>query len=328
VVLLAGTLALLPVASAGAAPTVAHAFAGYSTGPVSVVVPSAHPSVELFQNANSSVNALLTATEVVELAPSGSSYAVVAVAAPTLASSFNGSRPAGVTGPWALSLAADLAVRPSSGLLWNGSQPSVGPAAGASFGFAALRVSFAPGVTTNDGTSVLVYWNVSDWPVADPHDLLGVVFSFSAADAPGVSACGSASALAAPACSGTSLAPSRALWSAGTVGVEAEGSSGPVAALGWSSSATNGSAPPALNGEQVDPAGGADVVVANFAGSSSGSVGALSFALYAPGPSGSPALTVVGSGPAYVIAASVAAGGALGGLALYRDRDERLRTEL
>ncbi|MCI4326738.1 MAG: hypothetical protein L3K16_03765 [Thermoplasmata archaeon] len=328
VVLLAGALAFLPAAAAGSTPSVSHAFAGYNAGRVSVIVPSSHPSVELVENANSSINALLSATEVVELAPVGSSYGLVATAEPTLAGAFNGSRPSGVAAPWSLSLAADLAVRPAGGALWNGSAPTPTPTAGASFGFAELRVDFAPGASTSDGSSLLVYWNVSDWPFSSPHDLLGVVFSFAAANAPRLEACQASSSLAAPACSGSSLLPGEVRWNSGTVGVEADGASGPLAALSWTATATNGTTGPAVTGEQLDPSGGADVLVANSATSTSGSVGALAFAVYAPGPAGVPPLVVTGSGPAYLIAASIAAGGALGGVALYRVRDERIRDEL
>jgi hypothetical protein len=327
VVLLAGALAVLP-AAAGSTPSISHAFAGYNAGRVSVIVPSSHPSVELVENSNSSINALLSATEVVELAPVGTTYDVVATAAPTLAGAFNGSRPSGVAAPWSLSLAADLAVRPAGGALWNGSAPSAGPTAGASFGFAELRVDFAPGASTDDGSSLLVYWNVSDWPFSSPHNLLGVVFSFAAANAPQLEACQSSTALAAPSCSGSSLLPGEVRWNGGTVGVEADGASGPLAALSWTAAATNGTTGPAVTGEQLDPSGGADVVVANPASSTSGSVGALAFAVYAPGPAGVPPLVVTGSGPAYLIAVSIAAGGALGGVVLYRTRDERIRDEL
>jgi hypothetical protein len=328
VVVVAAAMALVPVSAAGSVPTVAHPFAGYDAGPVSVIVPSAHPSVELVENANASVNALLSATEVVELAPQGTGYGVVATAEPTLAGSFNGSRPGGVAGPWALSLAADLAVRPAGGTLWNGSAPSEGPTAGASFGIAELRVDFAPGATTSAGSSLLVDWSVSDWPFANPQDLLGVVFTFTAANAPQLEACEAVSALAAPACQGSALTPNGVRWGAGTVGLEADGSNGPVASLGWTPTATNGTAAPAVTGEEADPAGGAEVVVANPSVGSAGSGGALSFAISTPGPSGIPPLTVVGSGPVYLIAAALAAGGALGGLVLYRERDERIRDEL
>ncbi|HEV8049212.1 MAG TPA: hypothetical protein VGP88_01320 [Thermoplasmata archaeon] len=329
VAVLAAALVAGPAMAAGAAPGVSHSFASYNAGRVSVVVPSAHPSVELVANSNASVNALLSATEVVELAPSGSSYDVVAAAAPTLAGSFNGSRPAGVTTPWALSLAADLAVRPSNGDLWNGSTSTAGPAVGAAFGFAELRVDFAPGATTSSGSSLLVSWNVSNWPIANPHDLLGVVYSFSAAGAGQIRDCAAATALAAPACPGATLSSAHPLFNGASVGVEAESSSGSVASLSWSPSATNGTVSPALSGAQIDPAGGADVVVAAAPTPTSGAVGALSFAIYAPGPTlKAPTTIVLGSGPAYLVAAAIAAGAALAGLALYRERDERLRAEL
>ncbi len=328
IVLLAGALAIVPLSSAGSVPTVAHSFAGYDAGPISVIVPSSHPAVELVQNANTSVNALLSATEVVELAPTGSGYDVVASAAPTLAGSFNGSRPAGVASPWALSLAADLSVRPAGGTPWTSSSPATGPSAAASFGIAELRVEFTPGAATSEGSSLLVGWTVSDWPFANPQDLLGVVFSFTAADAAQVEACQATTALAAPSCAGSALVPNGVRWGSGTVGVEADAANGPVAALSWSAAATNGTAAPAVTGEELAPTGGADVVVANPSVGAAGAVGVVSFAIYTPGPSGLAPLTVVGSGPAYLIAAALAAGGALGGLALYRQRDERIRDEL
>jgi hypothetical protein len=109
------------------------------------------------------------------------------------------------------------------------------------------------------------------------------------------------------------------------VGLEAEGSSGAVASLGWSPSATNSTVAPALTGARLDPAGGVDVVLASTAGPAAS--GAVSFALYAPGAPVVPT-AVVGIAPVYVIAAALSAGGALGGLVLYRDRDERIRREL
>ncbi|HXQ94101.1 MAG TPA: hypothetical protein VN864_02880 [Thermoplasmata archaeon] len=329
VAVLAAALATGPALAAGSAPGVAHGFAGFNAGRVSVVVPSAHPSVELVANSNSSLNALLSATEVVELDPSGGSYQLVASAAPTLAGSFNGSRPAGVSAPWALSLSADLAVRQSDGTFWNGSAASAGPSVGAAFGFAELRVDFAPGATTGSGSSLLVSWNVSNWPLANASDLLGVVFSFSAAGANQVRDCTTTTALAAPACDGPTLQSGAPRWNGGGLGVEAEGASGSLAALSWAPAATNGTVGPAVSGAQVGPDDSANVVVAASASPSSGAVGALSFAIYAPGPTlKTPTLIVVGSGPAYLVAAAIAAGGALAGLALYRERDERIRSEL
>ena len=326
--LLAGALAWLPVGTAGSVPSAAHAFAAYDTGRVSVVLASAHPSVTLVQDANPSVSAVLSATEVVELTPSGTGYSVLAVAAPTLATSFNGSRPSGSIAPWALSLAAALPVRASSGALWNGSGTSSGPTAGATFGIAELRVDFAPGPSTDSGTSLLVGWTVSNWPLSDPNDILGVVFTMNAANTTTLQSCQASSALAAPACSGSSLSSGQVRWNGGTVGVEADGASGALASVGWSPSDTNGSAAPAISGARIAPTGGFDVVVANPSGAAA-SAGVVSFSLYAPTqlPT-SPAAVVVGSGPIYLIAASLAAGGALGGLALYRDRDERLSREL
>jgi hypothetical protein len=325
VAFLAAALVALPTVSADSAPSSAHAFASYDTGRIHVVLPSARPSVELFQDANSSVSALLAATSVVELAPSGAGYTAVASATPTLATSFNSSRPAATVAPWALSLAAGLAVRPATGSFWNGT-PAAGPSAGASFGFAELRVDLAPGPTSSAGSSLRVGWTVSNWPLVQPDDLVGVVFSFSAPNAPSLNSCVANSGLAAPSCLGAPLQSGQVRWNGGLVGVEAEGSSGAVASLGWSPSATNDTAAPAATGTRLDSAGGADVVVASAAGPSAAS-GAVAFSLFAPGPPVVPT-AVVGIGPVYLIAAALAAGGALGGLVIYRDRDERIRREL
>jgi hypothetical protein len=323
--LLAVALLGLPTVAADPGPGTSHAFATYDTGRVRVVLPSASPSVELFQDANSSVSALLSATDVVEIAPAGSGYALVASATPRLATSFNSSRPSASTGPWALSLAADLAVRPSSGSFWNGT-PASGPTAGASFGFAELRVDLAPGANTSSGASLRVGWTVSNWPLASPNDLVGVVFSFAAADAPTVSSCATNSVLAAPSCFGAPLTNNQVRWNGGLIGVEAEGSAGAVASLEWAGSATNGSAAPGVSGARLDSEGGVDVVLANTAGPTVTS-GAVAFSLYAPIHTLAPT-AIVGIGPVYLIAASLAAGGALGALVIYRERDERIRREL
>jgi hypothetical protein len=324
--LLAATLAILPLAAASGTPSASHPFASYDTGRVSVVLPSAHPSVEMVQDADNSVNALLSATEVVELAPSDGSYAVVASAAPTLATSFNGSRPAGTISPWALSLAAALPVRTSTGSLWNTSVPTGEHAASAGFGIAELRVDFAPGTTTNEGAALQVGWTVSNWPLANSSDLLGVVFTLTATGSSALQACAASSVLAAPPCPGSVLVPGQVRWNSNTVGVEADGASGAIASLGWSPGATSGAAAPSVSGERSDPSGGVDVVVANPSGTSA-SAGVVAFSLSAPIHLPSPT-AVVGSGPVYLVAASIAAGGALGGVALYRERDERLRREL
>jgi hypothetical protein len=115
-------------------------------------------------------------------------------------------------------------------------------------------------------------------------------------------------------------------WNGGLVGVEADGSGGAVASVGWSSSATNSTSPPTVTGAQLDPAGGAEVVLASAPGPAA-AVGSLSFDLYAPSAPALPA-SIVGIGPVYLIAASVAAAAALGGFVVYRERDERIRLEL
>ncbi|MCI4362141.1 MAG: hypothetical protein L3J77_02980 [Thermoplasmata archaeon] len=322
--LVAGAFAL-PTVAAAPAPVSSHAFATYDTGRVRIVLPSAAPSVELFQDANSSVNAVLTATSVVELDPNGSGYDVVASATPTLATSFNGSRPSASTGPWALSLAADLAVRPTSETQWNGSVSSpVTPAA--SYGFAELRVDFAPTPSGGSGTSLAVSWSVSNWPLSEPDDLVGVVFSFAASNAPTTRSCESTSILSTGTCFGSPLDSGNALWNGGFVGVEADGTAGAVASVGWSPSATNGSAAPVLTGVRLDPSGGADVVLAAPSGPTA-AVGSLAFGLSAPSVPVLPP-TIAGIGPIYLIGASVAAAGALGGFVVYRERDERIRREL
>jgi hypothetical protein len=325
VTLVAAGVMALPTVAAAPGPSTIHAFATYDTGRIRIVVPSSQPSVELFQDANTSVNALLTATDVVELDPNGSGYDVVATATPTLAASFNGSRPSASTGPWALSLAADLAVRPSVEPDWNGTVSShVSPAA--SYGFAELRVDLAPGSTSDSGSSLAVTWSVSNWPLTEPGDLVGVVFSFTAANAPSIQSCATTSVLSAPSCFGAPLGAGGLRWNGGVVAVEADGTGGAAASVGWSPSATNGSATPALTGVRLDPAGGADVVLAAPPGPSA-AVGSLAFGLYAPSAPVLPA-AIHGIGPVYLIGASVAAAAVLGGFVVYRERDERIRREL
>lgn len=324
--LIAAGVVALPTVAATPGPNVNHAFATYDTGRIRIVLPSAVPSVELFQDANTSVNALLTATNVVELDPVGGSYTVVASALPTLASSFNGSRPSASTGPWALSLAANLAVRPTSGPFWNSTAPS-GRTPGASFGFAELRVDLAPGPSTASGSSLMVGWTVSNWPLAQPDDLVGVVFSFAATNAPSAQSCTTNTVLLAPSCSGMPLGSDQVRWNGGLVGVEADGSTGAVSSVGWSPSVTNGSVAPSVSGERLDPAGGVDLVLAGPQGPTAAS-GSLAFDLYAPPAAVVVPTAIVGVGPIYLIAASVAMGAALGGFVVYRERDERIRREL
>ncbi|MCI4321448.1 MAG: hypothetical protein L3K05_03990, partial [Thermoplasmata archaeon] len=217
-------------------------------------------------------------------------------------------------------------VRTSSGSLWNTSAPAGEHEANGGFGIAELRVDFAPGATTNDGASLQVGWSVSNWPLTNASDLLGVVFTLTAASSSALQACEAASTLASPPCQGAALTPGQVRWNSGTMGVEADGASGVIASLGWSPGATSAAAGPAVSGERLDPSGGVDVVVANPSGTSE-SAGVVAFSLSAPIRLPSPS-AVVGSGPVYVVAASIAAGGVLGGLALYRERDERLRREL
>jgi len=68
--LLLGAIATLPVVAAGTGAAAVHEYAAFDTGRMNIVVASAHPTVELFQDANTAVSAALTATQVVELAPS------------------------------------------------------------------------------------------------------------------------------------------------------------------------------------------------------------------------------------------------------------------
>lgn len=320
-------LLLIPFAAAGPAPTVNHVYASYDTGRVHVTLAAAQPSVVLSSDANAAVTALLSTVAVVELSPVGDGYYVVATAQPTPQTAFNGSRPASATAPWSLSLTAALAVRTSSGEFWNGSSSGPSPAAGPSYGVSELRVDFAPGPTTAAGASLLVTWAVSNWPLVGAGDVLGVEFNLQTADAPILEACQSATALAAHPCSGEAVGTRSGDWASSTTGVEADNASGPVAALGWTSGVTNGSAAPSVAGARADPNGGIDVVVANPVSSSPVS-GTLAFALYSPTALPIVGPQVAGSGPYYLFAVAVAAGAALGGVALYRARDERIQREL
>jgi hypothetical protein len=222
-------------------------------------------------------------------------------------------------------LAANLAVRPTTGPYWN-STVSSGRTPGASFGFAELRVDLVPGASTTSGSSLLVGWTVSNWPLAQPDDLVGVVFSFGAANAAGTQACTTDTVLLAPSCAGTALGQSQVRWNGGLVGVEADGSAGAVSSVGWSPSVTNGSAAPAVSGARLNPSGGVDLVLAGPQGPSA-AIGSLSFDLYAPSAPLIPT-AIVGIGPIYLIAATVALGAALGGFVVYRERDARIRREL
>lgn len=153
------------------------------------------------------------------------------------------------------------------------------------------------------------------------------MFTFNVPNAPTLQTCQASSALATPGCSGSALGPGQVVWNSGTVAVEADASAGAVASLGWSPAATNGSNAPSVSGARLDPAGGLDVVVANPSGTAP-TTGVVAFSLYAPTVSAIGPAAVVGSGPIYLVAAALAAASALGGIALYREREERLQREL
>lgn len=307
-------------------------YSHYNTGRVNVVFPLPLPQVELFQDANASVGAILQVDQILEVRPDGLPHPqVVAIASSQSVAGFNGSSANSTGGISPLSLSASLGVYPVTGNLWNGTPNVVLAPSGPSRMATSLSISFvlAPASAKSQGMQVL--WSVTNWPWANASDLLALELSLTSFPANPLHACRAASPVAIdPPCTGVAVPAGTILWTPGLTSVEAEGAGGPTAAITWNSTANVG---PGVNAPVTvgvyAPTNGSGKVLIGVAGRGAPTLsGAATFALVAPlpGPLGIP--LVKGIPVAYAGALAGSAAAVLLGIVTYRRYEERVRRDL
>ena len=299
-------------------------WSAFNTGHVSVVFPGSFPQVELYENSNASVRAVLQIDGVFELIPGGLPRpTILADAFPTASAGFNQSSPANLSSE-PLTLSAALEVRTSATALWGSSGPA--PAAGADLGAATIAFRYSVLPSGPDGSGVRVNWTVANWPWVSPTDLLGIEFHFTAASAPALAACTSSVPAGSPTsgCSGESLPVRTILWDSSLTRLEGVTPSGPVASIAWG----DGSGAPATPysvGAMATENGSAEVLLTARAAPALG--GAVDFTLATP--ASPPSVSELrGSGVAYLATLAVVGGAAALLVLLYRRRSRRLLAEL
>lgn len=319
---------VFPAASATPAPTLNPPiqWSAFNDGRVSVVFPGAFPQVDLYQDANTSVNAALQLDGIFELAPGNLPRpTVIAQAFPTATAGFNVTTTTNLT-QTPLTLVATLEVRTAYATLWSPvSAPS--PAAGADLGGATLTVDYAAAATSTPGSGVQLSWSVVGWPWVHSNDLLAIEFQFTAPNAPAIAACTTSDPLATAGCSGDPLAARSIVWDSSLSSLEGVAPSGPIASLAWvpAPSATNGSSAPYTVGAFAGTNGTAEVVLA--APASPTVAGSAAFTLSTPAPATPPA-EVHGSTTVYLATVGAVGGASLALVLLYRRRNRKLTAEL
>jgi hypothetical protein len=307
-------------------------YAHTDTGRINVVFPLPLPRVELFQDANASVGASLQVDQILEVRPDGLPHpAVVAIASSQAVAGFNGTRANSTGGISPLSLSATLAVYPVAGNLWNGTPSVVLAPSGPSRAATALSISFTLSAPGAKSQGMQVRWSVVNWPWANTSDLLALEMTLTAFPANPLHACRAASPVSIDApCVGSSVPAGTILWSPGLTSVEAEGPSGPTAAVTWNATASvgPGRAAPVTVGLYAPSNGSGQVVIGVAGRGASNLSGATSFALVAPLPVALHLPLVKGVPLAYGAALAVSAAAVLGGVVAYRRYEERLRRDL
>lgn len=335
----AGVLLLILLGSTAAtsippvgSPALIHpgAWASYDTGHVDVVLPSALPRVELFQDANSSVSASLQVDQVLEMVPGALPHpTVVAAAFPTGVLGFNGTG-ANATSAWPLTLSAELEVRPQNVSLWANA-PALLPVGG-SIGEAVLQILYAPVDNGSASGGVSVSWTITDWPWVNPGDLLAVEFQFGLGSGRILTACTGSHPLDpdAPACAGQPIPSQGISWGSSYNCLEGANGTGPMAAVSWNAPASvpAGVAAPYTVGALSTGNGSAELLLGAAALGADQVGGAVTFALVSAPSIVPTAATLAGNGVVYAGSAFVAAMASLGGILGYRRRDRRTREGL
>jgi hypothetical protein len=306
------------------------AWATYDTGRVSVVFPAAIPQVVLYQDANSSVNAVLQVDGIFELTPGNLPHpTVVAAAFPTQASSFNATTPQNLTAdPFLLS--ADLEVRTTNVGLWS-STGGIVPAGGWNVGPATLDIGYSATAPGALGSGVLVNWSIVGWPWMQPHDLLAIELRFAAENSATFTGCTASQELGSSSthCAGAAFPAEGIVWDSTLTSIETEGADGPQASVAWTPTAmsANGSETLYAVGAFATGNGSAEVVLGAAAGATSSISGSITFSLVAPLPPAAPVI-LRGAVVPFVATVLIAGGGAAVGILAYRRRESRLREEL
>lgn len=325
-------LVILVAPGALASPQVAHPWSSYNTGKVEVVLPSASPSVVLFQDGNASVGAGLGLAEILEVAGTPSGHPVVVEAAyPAQAVGFNGSTVLAASGG-PFSLAARLDVFPSDTDLWNASPPGTLAPRGIASGGTTLNVTYAPGTGASGPDGLGVTWAVSGWPWVSTNDRLALEFVFSVYSGQSITACTDAGASGGgPGCAGVPLESGSIVSSPFLVAVEGEGPTGPMASVAWSPTAASGASAsvPVAAGVQATSGNVGDLLLTVSGGGAGYLAGSLDFALAAPSGALAPAVPRL-TGDVGVFGAALAGFAAVAGVGVvaFRRREARLRDEL
>jgi len=319
-----------PGATAGPTPTLNPPiqWSAFNNGRVSVVFPGAFPEVDLYQDANTSVNAALQLDGIFELAPGDLPRpTIIAQAFPTATAGFNVTTTTNLTQA-PLALDATLEVRTSYASLWTPvSGPS--PAAGAYVGGATLRIAYSAAAPSSPGSGVQLNWSVVGWPWVHTTDLLAIEFQFTAPNAPNIAACTTAQPLATPtsACSGEPLAARTIVWDSSLASLEGVAPTGPIASLAWAAAppAANGSSVPYTVGAFAGTNGTAELILA--APAAPALEGSAAFTLSAPTHAPAPVL-LRGTSVVYLGTLGIVGGAAVVLVLLYRRRNRRLTAEL
>lgn len=321
-------LVALPFASATPAPTLNPPiqWSAFNDGRVSVVFPGAFPQVDLYQDANTSVNAALQLDGIFELAPGNLPRpTVIAQAFPTATAGFNVTTTTNLT-QTPLALVATLEVRTAYASLWSPvSAPS--PAAGGDLGGATLTVDYSAAAPSTPGSGVQLSWSVVGWPWVHSSDLLAIEFQFTAPNAPSIAACTTSDPLVTAGCAGDPLAARSIVWDSSLSSLEGIAPSGPIASLAWvpAPSTANGTSVPYAVGAFAGTNGTAELVLA--APASSNVAGSAAFTLSTPAVAAPPAV-LHGSATVYLATLGAVGSVSLALVLLYRRRNRQLTAEL
>jgi len=329
--LLVLTLLVVPgaaLATYGATPPGAS-WASFSSGGIRVIFPSTLPEVNLVDNANTTLGAVLQVDAVFELAPGGLPHpTIVAAAFPTQASAFNATPTENLSNA-PVAQSAVLDVRAVNVALW--SSTGIATYLGAPIGTAAVGLRYT---ALAQGSGVSVGWTVIGWPWVSPSDLLALELHVDLSPGGGVTPCtGPPSGTPGPAACPAAPIPTRGIdWDPTISSVVATGPAGDAASLSWTATTTllDGTAASLMVGTFAPWNSSAEVVLASPAGGTGALSGNLAFSLFPPTPSVAPAPPPLlrGSIGPYAVAAAVSGILVVVGLLAYRRRERAIRDEL
>ncbi len=303
----------------------------FDTGEINVTLPTVGPTVNLMQDANSSVSATFQVVALYEIRPAATANeppTIVESALPPDYGGYNESLPSGHH-DLPVSLSILIPVTHSTGAIAGGTGGFSVPVPTVAAGWANFTVQVASQDPDSPGSGVSINWSILSWPWENRAGYLTVEFLVNLTSIGSLTACGATSATVENplACPGTALRVGNAVWGSSFSGLEGQTPQRPLSALTWGVPGAPDTAIPSAVGVVALTNETAEVLLTNPAPGSTSLNHSLTFSLVVPSllPSGD---LIVGAPAYYFGALAIFSIAAATGTLAYRRNERRAWDEL